>query len=164
MEQKTEHRAHEEHTKKLYRSRKDKIVAGVAAGIAEYFSIDPIIARLVFFILIFTSGGFMFLVYIVLAIVVPQEPGEEMADRKESLKGFVEGVSEKAETLASEFQERRDHVRDSYNRKRTIAGIILVGIGLVALLNEFFPMHWFRWSVVWPSALVILGAMILFRK
>lgn len=155
---------HEDHTKKLYRSRKDKIVAGVASGIAEYFTIDPIIARLVFFILIFTSGGFMFLVYIVLAIVVPQEPGEEMADRKESLKGFVEGVSEKAGTLAGEFQEKRDHIRNSYNRKRMIAGVILVGIGLVALLNEFFPMHWFRWSVIWPSVLVVLGAMILFRK
>ncbi|MFA5942490.1 MAG: PspC domain-containing protein [Candidatus Paceibacterota bacterium] len=55
--------------KKLYRSRENKIIAGVAGGFAEYFDIDPIIMRLFFFALLF-SGAFIF-AYIAAWIFVP---------------------------------------------------------------------------------------------
>ncbi len=58
--------------KKLYRSRSDRIVAGVAGGFAEYFDIDPIIVRLVFFGLLF-SGAFI-VAYIAAWIFVPLAP------------------------------------------------------------------------------------------
>jgi len=58
--------------KKLYRSRKNNIIAGVAGGFAEYFDIDPIIMRLVFFALLF-SGAFL-LAYIAAWIFVPLAP------------------------------------------------------------------------------------------
>lgn len=58
--------------KKLYRSRSNKVIAGVAGGFAEYFDIDPIIARLVFFGLI-CSGAFI-LAYIAAWIFVPLAP------------------------------------------------------------------------------------------
>ena len=58
--------------KKLYRSRKNKILGGVAGGFAEYFDVDPIIMRLFFFGLMF-SGAFL-LAYIVAWIFVPLAP------------------------------------------------------------------------------------------
>lgn len=58
--------------KKLYRSRKEKILGGVAGGFAEYFDIDPVIMRLIFFALLF-SGTFI-LAYIVAWIFVPLAP------------------------------------------------------------------------------------------
>lgn len=58
--------------KKLYRSRKNKILGGVAGGFAEYFDIDPVIMRLFFFGLIF-SGAFL-LAYIAAWIFVPLAP------------------------------------------------------------------------------------------
>ena len=58
--------------KKLYRSRTNKIIAGVAGGFAEYFDIDPVIMRLVFFALFF-SGAFV-LAYIAAWIFVPLAP------------------------------------------------------------------------------------------
>jgi phage shock protein PspC (stress-responsive transcriptional regulator) len=61
-------------TKRLYRSRTNKIFGGVAGGFAEYFDIDPIIMRLVFFGLVFT--GAFFLAYIAAWIFVPLA-GEE---------------------------------------------------------------------------------------
>ena len=42
-------------TKKLYRS-KSKVLGGVAAGVAEYMNIDPIIVRIIWFILCFAYG------------------------------------------------------------------------------------------------------------
>lgn len=55
--------------RRLYRSENDKIMGGVAAGLANYFGIDPAIARLLFVLFLFM--GFGILLYIVLWIVVP---------------------------------------------------------------------------------------------
>lgn len=65
--------------KKLYRSRHNKILGGVAGGFAEYFDVDPVIMRLLFFALLF-SGAFI-VAYIVAWIFVPLAPsqGEHVA-------------------------------------------------------------------------------------
>ena len=59
--------------KKLYRSRKDRVFAGVCGGIAEYLGIDSTIVRLITFLLI-VPGGLSIWVYIALAIIIPSEP------------------------------------------------------------------------------------------
>lgn len=56
--------------KKLYRSSKDKKIAGVCGGIAEYMNIDSTIVRLVAILLVFGWGAGL-LAYIVAAIVMP---------------------------------------------------------------------------------------------
>ena len=59
--------------KRLIRSRTNKMICGVCGGIGEYFNIDPTVVRLLWAIL--TAGGFEsgLLVYIIAAIVVPEE-------------------------------------------------------------------------------------------
>lgn len=58
--------------KKLYRSRDNRIVAGVCAGLAQYFELDPTLVRLGMAALIVLGGGFLF--YIIAWLIVPQEP------------------------------------------------------------------------------------------
>jgi phage shock protein PspC (stress-responsive transcriptional regulator) len=58
----------------LYRSRDDRVIAGVAGGLAEAIDVDPSIVRVTWVILTILSGGLLLVVYIVMAIVVPQEP------------------------------------------------------------------------------------------
>lgn len=58
--------------KKLHRSSQNRMIFGVAGGIAEYFNIDPTIVRLLWVICIF-AAGFGLLAYIVAAIVMPVE-------------------------------------------------------------------------------------------
>jgi phage shock protein C len=60
--------------KKLYRSRDNRMIAGVCGGLAEYFNIDPVIMRIIFFILLLPGGLPGLLPYIVLWIVVPEKP------------------------------------------------------------------------------------------
>lgn len=60
-------------TKRLYRSVTDKQIAGVCAGLAKYFDLDPTIVRLIF-IAIALAGGPGLILYIVLAFVIPEEP------------------------------------------------------------------------------------------
>ena len=61
--------------KKLYRSRNDKMVSGVCGGLGKYLAIDPTLIRLLF-VLITVLGGSGVLVYLIMMIVMPEEPAE----------------------------------------------------------------------------------------
>jgi phage shock protein PspC (stress-responsive transcriptional regulator) len=60
-------------TKRLYRSKDDRMIAGVCAGLAEYIDIDPTIVRLLF-ALGLIAGGATFWAYLVMMMIVPEEP------------------------------------------------------------------------------------------
>jgi phage shock protein C len=61
-------------SKRLMRSSTDKKIAGVCAGLADYFDIDPTIVRVVWLLLLF-CGGTGLLAYVILWIVLPVAPG-----------------------------------------------------------------------------------------
>jgi phage shock protein PspC (stress-responsive transcriptional regulator) len=58
--------------KRLYRSVDDRMIAGVCAGIADYFDIDPTIVRLLFVLGFFVTGSGLFWAYVIMMIVVPE--------------------------------------------------------------------------------------------
>ena len=62
--------------KKLYRSRDERMIAGVCGGLGEYFGIDPTLFRLLF-IVAALFGGPGIIAYLIFLIIVPQEPLEE---------------------------------------------------------------------------------------
>ncbi len=64
--------------KKLYRSRTDKKILGVLGGLAKYFNIDATILRVVYVLLSFFVLGCPIIIYIVAALIIPEEP--EMTD------------------------------------------------------------------------------------
>jgi len=66
--------------KKLYRSKKDSMIAGVCGGIAEYFDVDSTLIRLLA-VIVALLGGAGVVVYIIAWIIVPQKP-EQVSDDK----------------------------------------------------------------------------------
>ncbi|MER2226700.1 MAG: PspC domain-containing protein [Carnobacterium sp.] len=60
--------------KKLTKSRDNKMVSGVLAGIAEYFGFDPTMLRIIYGAATLIGVGSPFILYIVLAIVIPEAP------------------------------------------------------------------------------------------
>ncbi len=60
-------------SKRLYKSRSNRMVCGVCGGIAEYLKLDPTVIRLLFALFCFL-GGSGILVYIIAAIIIPEEP------------------------------------------------------------------------------------------
>ena len=59
--------------KRLVRSKDEKVLAGVCAGIANYFNLDPVVVR-VFWIFLLIPGGFPGIIpYIFCWIIIPQE-------------------------------------------------------------------------------------------
>lgn len=59
--------------RRLYRSRRDRMIGGICGGIAEYFSMDPTVIRLIAVLGLILAGG-TFWAYIIMLIVVPEEP------------------------------------------------------------------------------------------
>jgi phage shock protein PspC (stress-responsive transcriptional regulator) len=60
---------------RLFRSRDERVLAGVAGGVAQRFDVDPSLVRVAWVVLSLLTGGAFFLLYIVMAIVVPEAPG-----------------------------------------------------------------------------------------
>ena len=58
---------------RLYRSRDDRMLAGVAGGLAEYWDADPSLIRIIWALLVLLTGGVALVIYIVMAFVVPDE-------------------------------------------------------------------------------------------
>jgi phage shock protein PspC (stress-responsive transcriptional regulator) len=61
--------------KRLYRSRTNKMIAGVCAGVGEYANIDPTVVRLLFVLItIFSTVLPGLLAYLLMVIIIPEEP------------------------------------------------------------------------------------------
>ncbi len=60
--------------KKLFRSRTDRMIAGICGGLAEYWQVDPSLVRLGVLALLFVSGGGVVIAYIAGAIIIPEKP------------------------------------------------------------------------------------------
>ena len=131
--------------KRLYRSTDQKIIAGVCGGIGEYFEIDPVIVRLIWFVF-FLFGGVGVLAYIIAWMIVPLEDRAE-ADRKDRV------------------EEKK--VKASYNT-RLLWGIILILLGVFFFMKEFWYLSEvfedvirFTWRYLIPVLLISIGVYVI---
>ncbi|RPI75908.1 MAG: PspC domain-containing protein [Ignavibacteriales bacterium] len=148
--------------KKLYRSLKDRMLGGVAAGLAEYFDIDPTIVRVLFVITLFL-GGTGILAYIILWIIVPEAPVQfpnnaQTGDPTES-KAESEPANKENNFNAKNYYDNLDRQRD---KRRNTGGIILVALGIIFLADNFIPRIHF--GDFWPLILIAAGAAILLNS
>ena len=62
--------------KRIYRSRTDRVIAGVCGGLGAYINVDATIVRIIAVLLGLWSLGTVLLVYLLLALLIPLEPGQ----------------------------------------------------------------------------------------
>ena len=60
--------------KKLYRSRTDKMITGLSAGMAKHLDMEVDLVRILWIVGLFVSGGIVAVVYLIMAAVIPLEP------------------------------------------------------------------------------------------
>jgi phage shock protein C len=159
---------------RLYRSRSDRMLAGVAGGLAEMWNADPSLVRIVWALLVILTGGVALLVYIVMAIVVPEGdpvPWPSTSDAATSTEPFVDPatgapLSGDAPPIAgagwSAAPTRQVRARPRGESNPTvplILGGFLVLLGAFFLVREFLPEIDFDWF--WPALLIVLGVVIL---
>lgn len=152
--------------KKLYRSNRDKMIGGVAGGIAEYFEIDPTIVRILFVLAVFFGGGGI-IAYIILWIIVPEKPYifpgmDQNQFTTQNNFTSTEQTSTAQEEKSTENQSTFDYTAFQQQRKsntNSIAGIVLIVIGALFLLNNFIPR--FNFGDFWPFILIAIGIGLL---
>lgn len=128
---------------KFYRRSENKILGGVCAGLADYFDVDVIILRITF--ITFTLfWGLSIIVYLLLWIFTPIAPFS--FNRMNTEFNFTQ-------TEKTQFKENTN------NRSRELFGIIVIALGVLWILNNFFP--WFSSKIYFPLTLITIGILIL---
>ena len=147
----------ENNNKRLLRSRNNRVIAGVCAGLADYFNIDIALMR-VLFVVATICGSFGFWMYVILWIVVPEEYSLESGnkDRDYSQNKYGETI----DITPKEEQEGKDGKKTVNGAM--IASMILIFIGLVALIDNFTPLAWI-WKL-WPVPIIIIGVILLINS
>jgi len=141
--------------KRLYRLPRNKMIGGVCTGLGEYFSIDPVLVRLVFIILAFQQG-IGILAYIILWIVVPVHPEAVAAPAAQASATDAEAKGMHATAEAEREGERAP------GRGTLIGGVVLIVIGLLFLFDNFLPSISF--ADFWPLLLIAVGAGMLWNS
>lgn len=152
--------------KKLYRSRSDRLIAGVCGGLGEYLRMDPVWLRLVFLLLLF-AWGIGFWAYLILWIIVPEE-GRETAEPGDTVQANLQEMADRARGLGLSIQRGLQGDGSSADARPAsgsfIVGVVLVLLGAFLLLNQFNLFSWLRWDVIFALLLVLIGGALLISQ
>ena len=137
--------------KRLYKSTTDSMLLGVAGGMAEYFGADPTLVRLAWVLVGLASGGLALIVYVILAIIVPQQ----------SFDSSLEADSDTGESSESQDGELLRMYKLRGTGRLSMFGIILIAIGVLLLLSNLGVLSWWRWDLFWPVLIILAGVALL---
>lgn len=173
---------------RLYRSRTDRVLFGVAGGMADWLDVDPSVVRLVWAILVL-FGGAGLLLYIIAAIVIPEEPYEMTAMPPAGVPGSapatvpgstgeagaqgegpvaasgvgatppLTGWATYADAHAARRAARAARRAERGNTPALVFGVILVLVGGWFLLKDVLPWLDDRW--LGPGILVLIGVLLV---
>jgi phage shock protein PspC (stress-responsive transcriptional regulator) len=167
--------------RRLHRSR-DRQLAGVAGGMAEYLDIDPTIVRILWILVGIFSGGLALVAYIILALVIPQSPFATApgapagwAAPTGSPAGWSTGPGAPStwtpppaapgwspDWSTSAYAEPRARRRAESRGigAGAIVGVVLIVFGAIALADAALP-GWVGGAIVGPAVILALGAALL---
>jgi phage shock protein C len=141
--------------KRLYKSRNNKVIAGVCGGIGDYLGVDPLLIRILA-VIFFFAGGFALLAYILGMIIIPCQPWETA----------WAGTTAEGQAAASACGAP-SHSHNSAGS--VIVGAVLMLFGIHFLLRNIpflDPYYWWFWDIgwhfIWPSMLILAGLLVIF--
>jgi phage shock protein PspC (stress-responsive transcriptional regulator) len=170
-------------TKKLYRSKNDRMIAGVCGGLADYFNVDSSLVRLVV-LFIFLFQGIGLIAYIIAWLVMSEEPvkneyrmpddyyiedqrekeNEKQHQRYDADDGQNQNKNydQKNRTESEEkyYQQHQDqNSKNNNNNRRKLFAVIMILVGSIFLIDIWIPdLYWERY---WPLILIAAGALML---
>ncbi|MCD6303245.1 MAG: PspC domain-containing protein [Anaerolineae bacterium] len=129
---------------RLYRSSDDKILGGVCGGLARYLGVSASLIRILF-VLLALANGLGVLTYFALWVLMPVgAPGSETED-----------------TLDPFGQPKEERAPNEATNRAVVGGAVLVAVGLLLLLKNLSVLLWFRWDMVAPLMLIVVGAIVV---
>ena len=166
-------------TQRLMRSRNEKVIAGVAGGIAHYLAVDPVMVRLVLIALCFTGIGL--LLYPILWLVMPVEPAGVTANGAQSgaREVFVaqgsmptsprfdpmtgQPLEPEGEIPVNNVQPSLDNA-EARARRNQLLGYALLIVGGLFLLSSVAGLGALVAKLLFPAILIGAGVYLLRRK
>lgn len=179
---------------RLYRSTTNVMLGGVAAGLGQYFNIDPTLVRIVFLVLMTASGGGFFIVYLALWLLIPPagstvtDTNQVMRDNVEEMKAkvrsFTGGSSTQGATgnpgtpaanggggpAASNpadpnmSQAQLPQAGSTTQTRQGLNPQVLIWVGVFFLAVNLGIFRGIHWGMWWPLLLVGVGVIMLSRK
>lgn len=151
--------------KRLVRTSKNKMLGGVAAGIGDYFDLDPNIIRFLFIVLT-VFGGSGVLMYLLLWLLLPSDTSETSGGRdtmrenigqmKETVQGFAEDIKKEVTPEKTETEHKQ--------KSQGYLGMVLVVFGVGFLLINLGLLDMYVVRRFWPVLLVFLGVSLLSKN
>jgi phage shock protein C len=126
----------------------ERVLGGVCGGIAEHLNVDPMLVRLAF-VALGMVYGLGVLVYLAMWIITPDENGQTLAG-EEAVRANLQDIGRQARRLGESSQGP------------ALIGIILVGLGTLALVRNLVPGFQFRLAL--PLLLILVGGYLLLRR
>ncbi len=134
---------------RLFRSRENRVIAGVAGGLAEYFAVDVVIVRIIFVVAAF-AGGSGVLAYILAWLVVPE---------KDALPAGDESFFRENKEYFGKHNEKE--VCSKKQRQRSTGlGYLLIVLGILLLGRHLWVPLFYN---LWPLLLIVAGVYLLAR-
>jgi len=173
--------------KKLFRNEHDKMIGGIASGLADYMQVEVTIVRLLFALSTIFMAGAGLVAYIIMWIIVPVNPDPKARFAKfndyfnknnpnvppfgnpgafHTQPNWTQPVNEGAqEKTPFETQAAFGKMTKPNDTGRIIGGLLLLVIGSFFLLREFdlIP-YWFRFRNFWPLIFIALGISIIAKS
>ncbi len=180
--------------KKLYRNEHDKMIAGVASGLADYMQVEITIVRLLFVLSAIFMAGLGLVAYIVMWIIVPvnnnpaakfsqfndyfkNNPGAASFGNQNPFEAAGQGanqagspnwtqpLSANEEKTPFETQPNFSAFKQPNNTGRTIAGLVLIVFGCFFMMKQLDLIPDFlRLRNLWPVILIAIGVSIIAKS
>jgi phage shock protein PspC (stress-responsive transcriptional regulator) len=179
--------------KKLFRNEHDKMIAGVASGLADYMQVEVTIVRLLLVLSSIFAAGTGLIAYIVMWIVVPvnndpaarfskfndyfnkNNPNTPAFGNPNPFPGQT-GTGNNWSQPVNEFEKKPFETQPDFNKinkpndtGRTVAGLLLLVVGCFFLMHELdFVPEWFTirnlFKFMWPLIFIALGISIIAKS
>jgi phage shock protein C len=165
-------------SRRLFRSKDERIFGGVAGGVAEYFDLDPALVRVAWAILILATGGAFLVLYGVMWLVVPEAPPGVISGQPWVPGGAPLGATDatgasgaaaaqpsgdqaagQPSSIAHDWRARRAARGGRSGGGAVVLGSILILVGAWLLARNYLPL--LQADRIWPIAVIILGILLL---
>ncbi len=151
--------------RRLYRDPDHRVFGGVCGGMGAYFSMDPVVLRIIFVVLFFVTSGAALLAYLILWIAVPKAINTaqrlEMRGQEATVKNIERSIKEEVKDVKESYKKFKESDSYSkgkksveaagdvtYNVFKVILKVFVVAIGVILILSGFFGLLGFVSSMV----------------
>lgn len=150
--------------RRLYRDPDNAVLGGVCSGLAAYFGIDPVVMRIIFFVLLIVGHGVTALVYLIMWIAIPKAVS---ISQKLEMKGEYVNISNIERSVREELNDVKANFdrmgrSENMNRTRNAIGEILNVFGKIVLIFIKVVLGIIGLSLIFAGIIILFSFLGLF--